>query len=54
MRKTRGGYTVIEMIMALCVAGTAAAMAIPKVSQTVSHTRVNQAASRDPAGGVYP
>jgi Tfp pilus assembly protein FimT len=44
MRKTRGGYTIIEMLMALCVAGTAAMMAIPKVSQTVSHTRVNQAA----------
>jgi len=44
MRKTRGGYTIIEMVMALCVAGTAAAMAIPKVSRVVNHTRVNQAA----------
>jgi type II secretory pathway pseudopilin PulG len=32
------------MIMVVCVAGTAAAMAIPKVSSVVNHTRVNQAA----------
>ena len=45
MRKSRGGYTIIEMLMAVCVMGTAAAMAIPKVSRTVNHTRVNQAAT---------
>jgi len=44
MRKIHRGYTIIEMLMAVCVAGTAAAMAIPKVAQTVNHTRVNQAA----------
>ena len=44
MRRNRRGYTIVEMMMAVCVAGTAAAMAIPKVSQVVNHTRVNQAA----------
>jgi prepilin-type N-terminal cleavage/methylation domain-containing protein len=45
MRTTHRGYTLVEMVMALTVAATAAAMAIPQVSRTVSHTRVNSAAA---------
>jgi Tfp pilus assembly protein FimT len=45
MRRTRAGYTVIEMVMAFTVAATGVAMSVPKVSYAVSHMRVNQAAS---------
>lgn len=41
---TRRAFTVLETIMAITVAGAAAAMAIPQVASTVSHARVNQAA----------
>jgi prepilin-type N-terminal cleavage/methylation domain-containing protein len=45
MRTTRAGFTLIEIMMVVTVAGTAAVMAFPKVAQTVNHSRVNQAAT---------
>ena len=45
MGTTRSGFTLIEMMTAITVMGTAAAMAFPQVAVTVSHARVNQAAT---------
>ena len=44
MRTDRAGYTVIEMVMAFTVAATGIAMSAPKISSSVSHMRVDQAA----------
>jgi prepilin-type N-terminal cleavage/methylation domain-containing protein len=45
MRSTRSGFTLIETMAVLTIAGTAMTMAFPEVVRAVSHARVNQAAA---------
>jgi prepilin-type N-terminal cleavage/methylation domain-containing protein len=45
MRTIRTGFTLIETMAVLTIAGTAMGMAFPEVVRAVSHARVNQAAS---------
>ena len=44
MRRIRHGFTLIETMAVLTIAGTTSAMAFPEVVRAVSHARVNQAA----------
>ena len=45
MRTQSRGFTQLEMIMVLAVAGTTMGMAVPEITSIISHARVNHAAS---------
>lgn len=41
---SRRGFTVIELLMVVCIMGILAAMAGPRISKIIRHNRVNRAA----------
>jgi len=45
MRGIRSGFTLLETMAVLTIAGTTMTMAFPEVARTITHTRVNQAAT---------